>query len=167
MRETYTAMAGFTAAHAPVNQATSIMTTGSTAQYDRMVKPGENILSRKRKEGDFELTQAVRQILVEAGQLRQVEEHFDTHHMIGYSVDLDPGAQLFLQNAYWRLQLMNLPVDTADTIHERLYLQDNVEVEVWLEHFKKVVVPKLVELNLPASLGEVRNQVTVEQLRVM
>ncbi len=165
MRETITAIVDPTIINAPTNQALSIMTTGSTAQYDRMVKPGENILSRKRKGEDVDLTSVVRELLVNAGLTPNVEQHYDTHHMIKSSLDLEPGAQLFLQNAYWRLQLMN--VADENTMYERMCLQDNIDIDTWVTHFTKTLLPRIASLDLPQTLSEVRNVITAEQLRAL
>lgn len=165
MRETFTAIVDPVAANGPINQAVSIMTTGSTVQYDRMVKPGENILNRKRKEGEMDLTAKVRELLVQAGLLPNVEKFYDTHHMVQNSLDLETGAQLFLQNAYWRLQLMNL--ENENTMYERMCLQDNIDVDTWLAHFSKTVLPRIISLDLPQSLSVVRNVITAEQLRTL
>ena len=123
------------------------------------------IRGRKRKGEDVDLTSVVRELLVNAGLTPNVEQHYDTHHMIKSSLDLEPGAQLFLQNAYWRLQLMN--VADENTMYERMCLQDNIDIDTWVTHFTKTVLPRIASLDLPQTLSEVRNVITAEQLRTL
>jgi phage-related tail fiber protein len=51
-----------------------------------------------------------------------------------------------LVNAFWRLQLGKLPINTIDA---RECLSDTVCPETWIKDFTKFVVPIIVANNLP------------------
>lgn len=54
--------------------------------------------------------------------------------------------QLVAVNNFWRLQLGLLPFDTIDA---REYLMVDVSAELWMERFKRHVIPIIVQHELP------------------
>ena len=49
-------------------------------------------------------------------------------------------------NNFWRLQLANVPESTSDV---RSYLGDDMNVEIWLHHFKTKILPEVLKHQLP------------------
>lgn len=130
----------------PMTVASSILYTGSTAAYDKAkAATTANILDRKRQENEVDLISECARVMTESG-LGQKIDIFLSNHTIADAKDLDPIAQRFLLNQYWRLQLMTASVSSTN---ERFNLLDSGEPNDWLRMFAQFVIPFLVEQDLP------------------
>lgn len=130
------------------NQATSILSTGSTEAYDkqREALTPQNF-DHTRKEGDFDLIGAVRGILEGAGIDVSA---YDNSRIVQDAGALRPEAQRHLLNRFFRNQIMT--VTTVNSIEERTNLIEDGEISDWIRLFTNSVVPFLVTHSLPKNL---------------
>lgn len=131
-----------------INQATSILATGSTEAYEKQqrVLTPENVRT-VRQEGDYDLIAAARNVLATEG----VDiTNYDGSRIIQEATNLRPEAQRYCLNRFFRNQMMS--VTTADSIEARTNLVEDGEFEDWLRLFQSGVVPFLKEHSLPKNI---------------
>lgn len=58
----------------------------------------------------------------------------------------DEKDQIRELNRYWRLELASVP---GSTISARTCLIDNIDPRDWLRHFRQLVLPVIIQSNLP------------------
>lgn len=129
------------------NEAISILATGSLDAYKESQRKA-NIMSEVRKEGEFDLVQATRQLLLDNG-LGQNLIHFDNNHHIQSALPLNYEAQRFILNTYFRIQLMSANESSSDA---RFNLIDTGSAQDWLRLFQQFVLPFLIKHNLPKAI---------------
>jgi hypothetical protein len=104
---------------------------------------------QERLPEDVDLLTAVRDLLISSGLFKSVETAFDTNRFIIEAKDKPSDAQRFLLNRYWSLQLMQ---SSKVSVNERYSLIPNGDIAAWYRLFKNVVLPFIIENNLPVVI---------------
>ena len=98
------------------------------------------------KEGDINLVEVVRTLLMECGLGQQVPMAYDQNTYIQQAQGKNVEAQRYLLNRYWNLQLLSCP---DISIEERYCLIPNGSIEDWVRLFKAKVLPFCIKNQLP------------------
>ncbi len=105
---------------------------------------------KPKDENDPDLVGQIRELLINSGLRKLVEENFDTHRFIIDAAGKHSNAQRFLLNNFWHLQLMSAAKQSTE---ERYCLIPNGDVKNWLNLFKVKVLPFIIENNLPTKIS--------------
>lgn len=104
--------------------------------------------AKQAKENEINLVFAVRDILIGAGLLKNVEAHFDTNLSIQYATQMPFDQQRFYMNQYWITQLM---CTGKNTMEERFCLIDTGTAKDWIHLFKERLLPFIISNQLPTG----------------
>lgn len=102
-----------------------------------------------RQPGDLNLILEIRQALVEAGLLQEVQQAFDTNHYILDGLEKIPEVQRYLLNRFWNLQLLS--VQNVCSLEERFCLVPDGQPQDWLRLFREKILPFAVQHRLPRN----------------
>lgn len=99
-----------------------------------------------REEGDVDLVEEVRKILLSAGKEIDIDL-YDNHEYVLEAKTKRPLVQRFILNKYWTLQILN--IQNVDSIDVRFCLVNKGDVDKWLELFKTKVLTFIIAHDLP------------------
>ncbi len=102
--------------------------------------------SEPREEGDIDLVEEVRNILLSVGKEIDIDL-YDNHHYVIEAKNKRPEVQRFILNKYWTLQILN--IDDVDSIDVRFCLVNKGTIDKWLELFKTKVLTFIIAHDLP------------------
>lgn len=115
-----------------------------------MQQPNQHIFTDARLPDDINLVDTVAELLIQNNCPQdRLNDYYYSNHYIHDARNLRPEAQRFLLNRYWNLQLLSI---NKSSIEERYCLISNGEFEDWLKLFSKVVIPFVIENNLPTAI---------------
>jgi hypothetical protein len=99
---------------------------------------------KPRAEGEINLVEEVRNILIENGFGQKISS-FDSNRMVTDAYDKCSSVQRFQLNRYFSIQLI---MAVKDSTEQRFCLIPNGEVNDWLILFKSKIVPFMIEEDL-------------------
>ena len=102
-----------------------------------------------RQEGEIDVVQEVRNIMLASGFPKTTVEMFDLDPTIQNASNKNAFTQRYLLNRYWTLQLQSSPVNSEQA---RYFLLPEGDIQEWLRCFQTVVVPFALDNGLPVSL---------------
>lgn len=102
-----------------------------------------------KPEGDIDLIEVIRGLLIESGLAANMMDSFDNHPLVVNSQNKISNVQRFNMNRYWSIQLMS--VNTCSE-QERFCLIPNGDINEWITLFKDKILPFLVEHDLPKTI---------------
>ncbi len=105
-------------------------------------------LTRSRGPDEANLVEEVRKALREAGLSKKIDI-FNSHPDIIPIEDKTPEIQRVWLNRYWCLQMLSSPADSEEP---RFCLTPIGDLAIWLDLFKRSVIPFLLENDLPRQL---------------
>lgn len=103
----------------------------------------------QRQDGEIDVVQEVRGIMLSSGFPKEVVDLFDNDPTIVNAANKNSFTQRYLLNRYWTLQLQSTP---ANSEQARYFLLPEGDILEWLRCFQQVVVPFALENKLPVSL---------------
>lgn len=110
-----------------------------------------DFLTQEQLVGDFDLTSAVREVLVRTQTTPEQLAVYDNNSDIKLSVGKRPDAQLFFQKRFWIHQLINLP--NVNTREDRLLINQFKVPQDWFTYFSNNVVDLANIHGLPKANG--------------
>lgn len=108
-----------------------------------------SIFEIPRTEGEPDLVEQVRNLLIGSGLVLKVQQHFDNDTDIIQAKGLNPTAQRYLLNRFWNFQFLSRGASTLDS---RFYLTDTGDASQWINVFQQFVLPGILENHLPDRL---------------
>jgi hypothetical protein len=109
---------------------------------------GVNQYNQAKPDGDIDLVEKVRELLIGAGLYQNVVNCYNTNHFIIEATGKTSEVQRYLLNRYWNIQLMTT---TNPSIEERYCLIPNGQISEWLTLFQAKVLPFILVNNLPVG----------------
>lgn len=113
------------------------------------IQEGMDQYTQPKPEGDIDLVEAVRQLLLSAGLHANVQASYNSNHFILEAMGKPSTVQRFLLNRYWNQQLLSA---IHPSIEERYCLIPNGEVKDWLTLFQAKILPFLMANGLPVVI---------------
>lgn len=111
------------------------------------IKQGITQYTQDKPEGDIDLVDEVRQLLIGSG-LQSKLPFYDNNRFIKEAEGKHSQAQRYLLNRYWTHQLSLAPVVS---IEERYCLIPDGDIGQWLNLFRAKVLPFVIQFNLPVA----------------
>lgn len=108
-------------------------------------------LFRPQKPGDFDVTKAVRAILVQTGTTQEQLTVYDNNGDIRASVGKAPETQIFYQKRFWIHQLITL--FNVNTMEDRLLINQFQDPQSWFTYFANNIVDLANVHGLPKANG--------------
>ncbi len=108
-------------------------------------------LQRQQQPGDFDVTKAVREILVRTNSTEQQLAVYDNNVDINTSIGKAPETQLFFQKRFWIHQLIALT--HVNTMEDRLLINQFTDPQNWFTYFANNVVDLANIHGLPKANG--------------
>jgi len=102
----------------------------------------------QKPDGDIDLIKEVRNSLLSVG-LHSKIEFYDNNRFILEANNKSSSIQRFLLNRYWNQQLL---CSNTPSIEVRYCLIPNGDVVDWLRLFRTMVLPYILENNLPINV---------------
>ncbi len=118
-------------------------------QQNESFNEGISTYHQQKPDGDVDLIQVVREILLNSGLGQRIAATYDSNRFILEAEGKVVEVQRHLLNRYWTQQLILSGKPTAD---ERYTLIPNGEIKDWIKLFKAKVLPFILENDLPVVL---------------
>ena len=117
------------------------------------IASGSEIFKKKKDNGDIDVIETVRQLLINNGLSVNVELYFNKDKDLLVGVDKNPSAQIFLLNRYWQIIFLKLEeTKNINTQIQRFCLSNKCTADEWLNSFKSNLLPFIIEHQLPLEL---------------
>ena len=68
-------------------------------------------------------------------------------------IESDIGSQIQAANRFWRSQLAF--INTPEAVNAKLFLEDGIDLELWVRNFHSGVLPFILKYDLPRNYGSV------------
>jgi len=108
-------------------------------------------LQRLQRTGDFDVTKAVREILVQTNTSQESLVIYDNNSDIMASVGKAPETQVYYQKRFWIHQLIAL--SEVNTMEDRLLINQFFVPQDWFTYFAKNIVDLANIHGLPKANG--------------
>lgn len=118
-------------------------------QQNPNIKAGIDAYKSVRSQTDLDLVAEVRKSMISMGILPKVISFFDTHPFIVEASTKVPEVQRYFLNRYFTTQLM---MSKKPSIEARCCLIPNGEIKDWLNLFNGIVLPFMLENDLPGAV---------------
>ena len=114
----------------------------------KLMQPAQQY-STPRVEGELDLIQEVRDRMAGAGLLDRLPAAYDNNRYILESAGKTSHSQQYNLNRWLNLQFMAVPQDTSVQRYALIYEINAIE---WLSIFDRVILPALVDFDLPVVI---------------
>ena len=112
----------------------------------------EGMFFQSRKEGEPNLIDEVRHLLIGNGLGQNVMQAYDCNPMIVSGNNLTAQAQQWILNRFWDDQFMQLSViENVDVRVQRFSLIDETPADNWMRLFRQGMLTFITENNLPQN----------------
>lgn len=105
-----------------------------------------------KPQGEPDLIIEVGQLLIDNGLKDKVELYYTTSPLIRSALGRNMPAQIYVLNKYWHDQFLIFESSKnfqESTLNVRQHLINNADYAMWINHFKKFVMPYVLTHNLP------------------
>lgn len=113
------------------------------------IQEGMDQYTQPKPDGDIDLVDAVRQLLLGAGLHANVQSSYNDNRFIREAMGKPSTIQRFLLNRYWNQQLLTA---SHPSIEERYCLIPNGDVKDWMKLFQAKILPFLMANGLPVVI---------------
>jgi hypothetical protein len=116
------------------------------------IQQGIEQYKKLRVDGDIDVIDSIRQLLIDNGLSEKVKLHYDTDEELISGTDKNSSSQIFLLNRYWGFQFLKLEDTENICTQSHRFCLSNSLVNDWLDSFRTNLLPFIIKYQLPKDL---------------